>query len=73
MLDQCGFSGTGMSDNAYKLPVLDLEIHIKKGMLLKGRTISVYIIQINWFYRPRILLLFICKQSHQLSRQLFPA
>ena len=32
-----------MSDNAYKLPVLDLEIHIKKGMLLKGRTISVYI------------------------------
>ena len=49
MLYQCGLPRTRMSDQSDKLPVLYLQVHIKQGVLLKGRAAAIYKIQINCF------------------------
>ena len=46
MLNQGGFSGTGMSDNSHKLSLGDLKIYIFQRALLISRPLTVYIIHV---------------------------
>ena len=46
MLDQGGFSGAGVSDNAQKLPLVDVKAHVIHGAALKGRSRAVGMCQV---------------------------